>query len=131
MTILLDTCVIIDALLRRRGRWELLRALKGEGHSLACCAITVAEVYLGMRPEEARATSELFDDLQYVETSREAASNAGELRVTWRQRGKTLSLPDAMIASVALAGNPNLTLATDNVKDFPMPELKFLTLPKA
>ena len=128
MTILLDTCVIIDALLRRRGRWELLRTLKGEGHLLACCAITVAEVYSGMRPEEARATSELFDDLQYVETSREAASNAGELRVKWRQRGKTLSLPDAMIAAVVLA--QELTLATDNVKDFPMPELKFLSLPK-
>jgi predicted nucleic acid-binding protein len=34
-----------------------------------------------------------------------------------------------MIAAVALAKNPNLTLATDNVKDFPMPELQFLTLP--
>jgi predicted nucleic acid-binding protein len=128
MTILLDTCVIIDALLRRRGRWELLRTLKGEGHLLACCAITVAEVYSGMRPEEARATNELFNGLQYVETSREAASNAGELRVKWRQRGKTLSLPDAMIAAVVLA--QELTLATDNVKDFPMPELKFLSLPK-
>ena len=128
MTILLDACVIIDALLRRRGRWELLRTLKGEGHLLACCAITVAEVYSGMRPEEARATNELFNGLQYVETSREAASNAGELRGKWRQRGKTLSLPDAMIAAVVLA--QELTLATDNVKDFPMPELKFLSLPK-
>src|SRR5271157_1621922 len=109
MTILLDTCVIIDALLRRRGRWELLRTLKREGHSLACCAITIAEVYSGMRPEEARVTSEFFDNLRYVETSREAARNAGELRVRWRQRGKTLSLPDAMIAAVALAENPNLT----------------------
>jgi hypothetical protein len=82
-----------------------------------------------MRPEEARATGELFDDLQFVETSREAASNAGELRVKWRQRGKTLSLPDAIIAAVVLAQGH--TLATDNVRDFPMPELKFLSLPKA
>jgi len=127
MTILLDTCVIIDALLRRRGRWELLRNLQGEGHSFACCAITIAEVYSGMRPEEARATSELFDNLWYVVTSRAAARNAGVLRAKWRQHGKTLSLSDAMIAALALA--ENLTLATDNVKDFPMPDLKLLDLP--
>ncbi len=81
-----------------------------------------------MRPQEARVTNELFDNLRYIETTRGAASNAGELRVKWRQRGRTLSLPDAMIAAVALA--ESLTLATDNVKDFPMSDLRFLTLPK-
>ena len=81
-----------------------------------------------MRPEEERTISRFFDDLLYVEMSRETARNAGELRAKWRQRGRTLSLPDAMIAAVALA--ENLTLATDNVKDFPMPELRFLPLPK-
>jgi predicted nucleic acid-binding protein len=80
-----------------------------------------------MRPEEVLATGRFFDDLLYVEMSREAARNAGELRAKWRQRGKTLSLPDALIAAVALA--ENLTLATDNVKDFPMPDLRLLDLP--
>jgi len=127
MTILLDTSVIIDALRRRRGRREYLGTLLGAGHDLACCAISVAEVYSGMRPEEVLATGRFFDDLLYVEMSREAARNAGELRAKWRQRGKTLSLPDALIAAVALA--ENLTLATDNVKDFPMPDLRLLDLP--
>jgi predicted nucleic acid-binding protein len=81
-----------------------------------------------MRPEEVRITGRFFDDLLYVEISREIARSAGDLRAKWRQRGKTLSLPDAMIAAVALA--ENLTLATDNVKDYPMPELRFLALPK-
>ena len=127
MTILLDTSVIIDALRRRHGRPEFLGTLLGAGHDLACCAISVAEVYSGMRPEEVLATGRFFDDLLYVEMSREAARNAGELRAKWRQRGKTLSLPDALIAAVALA--ENLTLATDNVKDFPMPDLRLLDLP--
>ena len=128
MTVLLDTSVIIDALRRRRGRREFLRSLLGAGHDLACCAISIAEVYSGMRPEEVRITGRFFDDLLYVEISREIARSAGDLRAKWRQRGKTLSLPDAMIAAVALA--ENLTLATDNVKDYPMPELRFLALPK-
>jgi tRNA(fMet)-specific endonuclease VapC len=128
MTILLDTSVIIDTLRRRRGRGELLGALLGEGHDLACCAINIAEVYSGMRPEEVRATAGFFDNLKYVEIDRGTARNAGELRAKWRRRGKTLSLPDAMVAAVALA--EDLTLATDNVKDFPMHELRLLTLPK-
>jgi predicted nucleic acid-binding protein len=101
--------------------------LLGAGHDLACCAISIAEVYAGMRPEEERTISRFFDDLLYVEMSRDTARSAGELRARWRHRGKTLSLPDAMIAAVALA--ENLTLATDNVKDFLMPDLKLLDLP--
>ena len=81
-----------------------------------------------MRPEEVRATAGFFDNLKYVEIDRGTARNAGELRAKWRRRGKTLSLRDAMIAAVASA--EKLTLATDNVKDFPMPELRLLTLPK-
>jgi predicted nucleic acid-binding protein len=128
MTILLDTSVIIDTLRRRRGRRELLGGVLREGYDLACCAINIAEVYSGMRPAEVRATAEFFDNLKYVEIDRGTARNAGELRAKWQRRGKTLSLPDAMIAAVALS--LDLTLATDNAKDFPMPELRFLALPR-
>ena len=129
MRILLDSSVIIDALRNRRGRRELLRVLVEEGHELACCVINVAEVYSGMRPHEAEATAELIDGLEYVDISREAARDAGELRLEWRHKGKTLSLPDAIIAALALRGN--LALATDNVRHFSMPRLKLLSLPGA
>ena len=129
MRILLDSSVIIDALRNRRDRRELLRVLVEEGHELVCCAINVAEVYAGMRPQEEAATAELIDDLEYVDISREAARDAGELRLEWRHKGKTLSLPDAIIAALALRGN--LALATDNVRHFSMPRLKLLPLPGA
>ncbi|MBZ5545291.1 MAG: type II toxin-antitoxin system VapC family toxin [Acidobacteriia bacterium] len=129
MTVLLDTSVIIDVLRQRRGRRELLRSLLEQGYELACTAINVAEVYSGMRSEEAEATSEFIESLEFVAIGREAARRAGELRRDWQRKGRTLSLPDAFVAAVAL--NFNLALATDNVKDFPMPELKFLPLPAA
>ena len=129
MRILLDSSVIIDALRGRRGRRELLRGLLEEGHDLACCAINVAEVYSGMRPHEAEATAELIDGLEYVEISREAARQAGELRLQWQRKGKTLSLPDAIIAAVAL--RKDLTVATDNARHFSMLRLKLLPLPGA
>lgn len=129
MRILLDTSVIIDALRKRRGRCELLWSMLAQGHELVCTAVNVAEVYSGMRLQEAAMTSEFIDDLECIAINREAARRAGELRRDWQRRGKTLSLPDALIATVALT--LNLTLATDNVKDYPMPELKFLTLPAA
>ena len=129
MKILLDSSVIIDSLRERRGRRELLRGWLEEGHELACCAINVAEVYSGMRPHEAVATAELIDGLEYVDISREAARDAGMLRLVWQRGGRTLSLPDALLGAVALRSD--LTLATDNIRHFPMLHLKLLSLPGA
>ncbi len=126
MTILLDTSIIIDALRNRRGRRGLLRSLLEQGHELACCAVNVADVYSGMRPHEAEETSALVESLAYVQISREAARTAGEMRLELQQKGKTLSLPDAIIGAVAL--REGLTVATDNVRDFSMLRLELLPL---
>ena len=82
-----------------------------------------------MRPHEAEATAELIDTLEYVDISREAARDAGELRREWQGKGKTLSLPDALIGAVALRSD--MTLLTDNVRHFSMLHLKLLPLPGA
>lgn len=96
-------------------------------HTLACCAITVTEVYAGMRRHEAQATDELLDALDYYETTRAIARRAGDLKAAWARKGHTLALPDVLIAAVAL--EHGLALAAANRKHFPMPELKLLTLP--
>ena len=129
MTVLLDTSVIIDVLRERRGRHHLLRHLAQQGHRFCYCPINVTEVYAGMRPGEAEVTADLFDRLEYVEVTLEIARTAGSLILEWRRKGRTLELPDAMIAAVAL--QLGLTLATDNRKDFPMRELEFLPLGEA
>ena len=124
MTVLLDTSVLIDVLNDRAGSREFLRELAKRNIPLASCAITVAEVYAGMRPKEARVTERLLATLNYFDTTPAIAKRGGELRAEWAKKGRTLGLPDTLIAAVAL--EYGLALATNNIKDFPMPELQLL-----
>ena len=126
-TYLLDTSVIIDALLGKRGRDALLRELLLEGHLLACCPVNVAEIYAGMRPKEEAPTAQFLKSLHYYEISWEVARKAGLLKGEYARRGFTLSLADALIAAVALTHG--LPLLTDNVKHFPMKDLELYPLP--
>lgn len=125
-TFLLDTTVIIDVLRLKRGRKELLRELLEQRHQLACSSINVTEVYSGMRPEDEARTDELLDSFGFYEVTKEIARKAGLLRRDYARKGRMLSLPDATIAAVALTHD--LTLITDNVKDYPMPEIKLYPL---
>jgi predicted nucleic acid-binding protein len=126
---LLDTSVIIDALNNKRNRPTLLLDLVKSGHVLACCAINITEVYAGLRPKEEAATEELFASLRHVPIMPPAARLAGELKRNYSRKGKTLNLGDVIVAAVAIYNE--LTLLTDNVKDFPMKNLLLYPLPNA
>jgi predicted nucleic acid-binding protein len=121
-TCLLDSTVIIDALNGRNGRGAMLDALIDEGTLLACCPVNVTEVYMGMRPHEAEKTEAFLASLEFFPITWEVARYAGDLYREWRQKGLTLALPDLTVAAVAIKNG--LLLATDNPKDFPMPELR-------
>ena len=116
-----DTNILVDALNGKRGRSEVLRRLVLGGHTLACCSVTIAEVYSGMRPHEATRTEQLVSSLQWHDITRSIARRAGRLRFEWARQGVTLALADTLIAATAL--EYGLTLITDNRKHFPMPEL--------
>lgn len=126
---LLDTSVIVDALNGRRGRRELLAKLLRQGNAFTCCTINIIEVYTGMRPHEEQATAEFLGSIGYREVTWPIARRAGRLRYDWARKGQTLSLADATIAAVVLAYG--LTLMTDNVKHFPMPELQMFCVPES
>ena len=126
-TYLLDTSVIIDALNNKRGRRDLLLDLLKQGNLLACCPINVTEVYAGVRPKEETATEEFLKSLEYHHVTWPVARMAGLLKRDYARKGTTLTSADTTIAAVAMIND--LTLLTDNVKDFPMKELALYPLP--
>ena len=124
---LLDTCVIIDVLRKKRGRAAFLRNLLEDGHLLACCAINITEVYAGLRPGEESTTGEFLDSLQQLPVTPSAARRAGLYKRDFARKGVTLNLGDVMIAAVA--ADSGIALLTDNVKDFPMRDLILCPIP--
>jgi toxin FitB len=127
MTYLLDSSVLTDALNGRNGRPQLLAQLSQQDVLLACCAVNVTELHMGMRRGEEAKTGKLLRSLEFYPVTFEIAQLAGDLFRRWRQRGHTLGLADVTIAAVALTHG--LVLVTDNPKHFPMPELRVLQLP--
>jgi predicted nucleic acid-binding protein len=127
MRLLLDTSVLIDALRLRHGRRELLAELAQAGHTLATTALNVAEVYAGMRPDEAQRTEAFLIALDCYDLTGTSGRRAGTLKQQWAKKGRTLALADMIVAAIAL--ECGCTLMTDNRKDFPMEELDKFELP--
>jgi predicted nucleic acid-binding protein len=127
MRLLLDTSVLIDALRLRHRRRELLAELVQSGHTLSTTALNIAEVYAGMRPDEAQRTEALLGGLECYELTGVSGRRAGALKQRWAQKGRTLSLADMIVAAIAL--ERGCTLMTDNRKDFPMEELDIFDMP--
>lgn len=126
---LLDTTVLIDYL---RGHAEVqgrIHALVEQGHELAVCAISVGEVFGGLREEDREAAVRFLSTMEYFDLSFDVARAAGEHQYTFARRGQALKLTDLLIGAVALA--QNAVLLTDNVKDFPLPRLRVERLPSA
>jgi predicted nucleic acid-binding protein len=86
----------------------------------------VAEIYADLRSKEEQRTTALLRSLQLFPITFSVAEPAGRFKQSHSRRGKTLSMPDAIVAAVAI--HNHLTLITDNVKDFPMKELSLYSL---
>jgi len=125
--LLLDTSVVVDVLNGKRNRGPQLRSVVSQGHVLASCPVTIAEVYSGMHAEERVPTERLLASLRYYQITPDVARQAGALKYAWARRGRTLSLPDTLIAATAIYYD--LRLVTDNVKHYPMPEIQIFEIP--
>lgn len=118
--ILLDSTVLIDAL-RGRPAAERIRRLRRDGVQPWVCAISVEEVWRGLRPDEHAAAHRLFNGLRLARLGAPEGQRAGSWRRDYAHQGITLHQADCLVAAAAIGiGAP---LATANTADFPMPEL--------
>ena len=99
----------------------LLDLLAGR-HSLGTSCVNVSEVERGIRPKERKAATDLLSRLHFLETTREAAVRAGRYQAEFERRGRTIHTADALIAGTARAHGA--ILVTDNVRDFPMRDIR-------
>lgn len=125
---LLDTDSIIDYLHGIGPSIALIRGIVAQGHDLATSDVVVGEVYSGLRPQHRAPGEQLMSSLTFLSTSRGAARQAGDWRYAFARRGLALSLTDALIAATAL--EHGATVVTGNVRDYPMPDLLLLPLPR-
>jgi predicted nucleic acid-binding protein len=117
--ILIDTDILINFL---RGRTEARDFLSSMimDCDLYCAAISVAEIYAGMKDHEREKTSELLDSLTIVDITREIAEKAGAYKRTIRTQ--SLELDDCIIA--AAASVHRAVLVTGNGKHYPMKDIE-------
>ena len=125
----LDTNIIVNVLRERSDAHLLVAQFLDQGHPLAACPITITEIYAGMRSHEEKATRTFMKSLVFLPITAEIAETAGLLKARYAKRGKILSVPDATIAAVCMAYG--CTLVTENIKDFPMPDLHLYPLSQA
>lgn len=118
--ILLDSTVLIDAL-RGRPAAERIRQLRRDGIQPWVCAVSVEEVWRGLRPDEKAAAQRLFNGLRLARLGTQEGQRAGTWRRDHARRGVTLHQADCLVAAAAVG--VRAPLATANTADFPMPEL--------
>lgn len=114
-SLLIDTDVIIDYL---RGRAEAVTYLEGLQEPLLVSAVTVAELYAGVREGAERTALEQFLAAFEVVPVDEAIAVLGGLFRRDYGKSHATGLADALIA--ATAESRQATLVTLNAKHFPM-----------
>ena len=126
MKYLLDTDTIIDFIQDRGETRARIAAITEAGHLLALCAITVAELHSGLSEKNLRLFNDWLQSLPYWHISPEAAKQAGIYRKSASEAGKTLHVSDCLLA--ACARDQQAIVLSSNTKDFPMKDVRVLSL---
>ena len=84
----------------------------------------LAEVYSGFSSQERIENGPVLDGWLFYETTPAIAKEAGRYRYEFARTGTTLSATDSLIAAIAIANGA--TLITNNLRHFPMPEIRLL-----
>ena len=96
------------------------------GDEVGVCPVNLAEFYAGFELSQYPFWDEFFAAMGYWPISPSSARQAGIWRYSYARQGTPLSTADTLIAAVAV--EQDAVLITDNVKDYPMPELQLRPL---
>ena len=118
--LLLDSTVIIDAL-RGRPAADRLAGLRRRGVEPWVCAISVEEIWRGLRPGEEDVVRRFFGAVRLAPIGVPEGERAGTWRRTFAEQGVTLHQADCLIAAAACG--IEASLATANIGDFPMDDV--------
>ncbi len=115
MTILLDSCVVIDGLRNHAPAVDFIMSLSARPH---LSVISVSELRAGQRGErDRRGIDALLAGSTLLDIDHAIAESAGDFLLRF-QKSHGLDIADALIA--ATAEHHGLRLATLNLKHFPM-----------
>jgi hypothetical protein len=119
---LVDTDVLIWYL---RGQSETVNLVNGiaGNHELAISVISRTEILVDMKEKEKQQTETLVNGLVSYQITTEIADLAASLIKKWRKKGKTVTIPDALIAATVIA--KDIYFLTYNQKHFPMLKNRF------
>lgn len=120
--ILLDSDVIIETLRGRREISNGLRAIEHRGVPTYCCAISLAEIWAGVRPGEEPVAEAFFHSRGEVVLDAAMGRRAGTYLSRYA-RSHGVQIADALVAAAASVAG--LRLWTLNRRHYPMSDLAF------
>ena len=116
MRLLLDSTFVIDLLDGVPEAVQRQRAIFETGDEPLVNDVVVCEVRAGLFSKDVGALVGVLEPVEFIQPGPETALRAGEWRRQAHERGRHLSLPDALIAAAAEA--VGAAVLTRNVRDF-------------
>ena len=123
-SLLIDSDILIDHLRKEKNAFNFLEAEIEKGSLLFLSVISRTEIYAGMRKGEEEIVCNLFDVITPVNVDTTIADKAGEYLRKF-SKSHALNIGDAIIA--ATASEMGLSLATRNLKHYPMKDILVLS----
>ena len=125
MRLLLDSTFVIDVLDGLPAAVSRHRAIFEAGDEPFVNGVVVCEVRAGLRSKDVPSLVGILEPVEFIQPGPESALQAGDWRRQAHERGRQLSLPDALVASAAAA--VDAAVLTRNVRDFALTPVRVET----
>ena len=125
MRLLLDSTFVIDVLAGLPAAVARQRAIFETGDEPFVNEVVVCEVRAGLRSKDVPSLVGILEPVEFIQPGPESALMAGDWRRQAHERGRQLSLPDALVAPAAAA--VDAAVLTRNVRDFALTPVRVET----